>query len=101
MIPTKNTDNSIGKEVAVIVITTAVSIALQHAAEIVVNKFFPSDNNKKQPEPTEQQQEEHLITEKDIEEMIDKSVKKHLDLKFSEYVAEQKQLNKRVRTRQS
>lgn len=97
MIPTKNTDNSIGKEVAVIVITTAVSIALQHAAEIVVNKFFPSDNNKKQPEPTEQ--EEHLITEQDIEEMIDKSVKKHLDLKFSEYVAEQKQLNKRVRTR--
>ena len=97
MIPTKNTDNSIGKEVAVIVITTAVSIALQHAAEIVVNKFFPSDNNKKQPE----QQEEHLITEKDIEEMIDKSVKKHLDLRFSEYVAEQKQLNKRVRTRQS
>ena len=96
MIPTKNTDNSIGKEVAVIVITTAVSIALQHAAEIVVNKFFPSDNNKKQPD---QQQEEHLITEQDIEEMIDKSVKKHLDLKFSEYVAEQKQLNKRVRTR--
>ena len=98
MIPTKNTDNSIGKEVAVIVITTAVSIALQHAAEIVVNKFFPSDNNKKQPD---QQQEEQLITEQDIEEMIDKSVKKHLDLKFSEYVAEQKQLNKRVRTRQS
>lgn len=96
MIPTKNTDNSIGKEVAVIVITTAVSIALQHAAEIIVNKFFPSDNNKKQPD---QQQEEHLITEQDIEEMIDKSVKKHLDLKFSEYVAEQKQLNKRVRTR--
>ncbi len=96
MIPTKNTDNSIGKEVAVIVITTAVSIALQHAAEIVVNKFFPSDN-KKQPD---QQQEEHLITEKDIEEMIDKSVKKHLDLRFSEYVAEQKQLNKRIRTRQ-
>lgn len=98
MIPTKNTDNSIGKEVAVIVITTAVSIALQHAAEIVVNKFFPSDNNKKQPD---QQQEEQLITEQDIEQMIDKSVKKHLDLKFSEYVAEQKQLNKRVRTRQS
>lgn len=94
----KDSDNSIGKEVAVIVITTAVSIALQHAAELVVNKFFPSD--KKQPETTDQRQEEHLITEKDIEEMIDKSVKKHLDLKFSEYVAEQKQLNKRVRTRQ-
>ena len=93
----KDTDSSIGKEVAVIVITTAVSIALQHAAEIVVNKFFPSDS-KKQPD---QQQEEQLITEQDIEEMIDKSVKKHLDLKFSEYVAEQKQLNKRVRTRQS
>ncbi len=95
----KDTDSSIGKEVAVIVITTAVSIALQHAAEIIVNKFFPSDNNKK-PQQTDQQ-EEHVITEQDIEEMIDKSVKKHLDLKFSEYVAEQKQLNKRVRTRQS
>ena len=95
----KDTDSSIGKEVAVIVITTAVSIALQHAAEIVVNKFFPSDNNKK-PQQTDQQ-EEHVITEQDIEEMIDKSVKKHLDLRFSEYVAEQKQLNKRVRTRQS
>lgn len=93
----KDTDSSIGKEVAVIVITTAVSIALQHAAEIIVNKFFPSDNNKK-PQQTDQQ-EEHVITEQDIEEMIDKSVKKHLDLKFSEYVTEQKQLNKRVRTR--
>ena len=92
----KDSDGSIGKEVAVVVITTFVSIALQHAAEIIVKKFFPSDNK----QPSDQQQEEdQLITEQDIEEMIDKSVKKHLDLKFSEYVAEQKQLNKRVRTR--
>jgi hypothetical protein len=94
----KDSDSSIGKEVTVIIITTAVSIALQHAAEILVNKFFPSD--KKQP-ATDEQQQEHLITEQDIEEMIDKSVKKHLDLKFSEYVEKQKKLNKRVRTRQT
>ena len=84
-------ESSLGREVTVIVITTAVSIALQHAAEIIVKKFFNSEEKKQDSE------QEQVLTEQDIEQMIDQSVKKHLDLKFADYVAEQKKLRRRTK----
>jgi long-subunit acyl-CoA synthetase (AMP-forming) len=84
MMTTLDKGNDILKEILVVVISTSISVAIQVAAE----KFFSEKQEEKND--NKEQPQEAVLSEDQLRQMIDESVKNHLDLRFSEYVKEQK-----------